>query len=81
MSKTSYIEEFSPRNIKLMEGGNAPYAPSSQKYGKQIKYILHHKQPISRGGEVYNIDNLIIVSPKMHQEILNTTYHFSTKGY
>ncbi|MCU5275394.1 WXG100 family type VII secretion target [Bacillus cereus] len=80
LSDSSYAKEFSPMNIKLMKQGKAPYSPRVEHYGNHNKYILHHKQPIDKGGEVYNLDNLIIVSPKMHQNVLDPAYHFGNKG-
>ncbi|PEA92447.1 hypothetical protein CON66_29650 [Bacillus cereus] len=80
LSDSSYAKEFSSMNIKLMKQGKAPYSPRSEHYGNHNKYILHHKQPIDKGGDVYNLDNLIIVSPKMHQNVLDPAYHFGNKG-
>lgn len=80
VADSSYVEEFGQMNIKLMSKGKAPYAPIKEHYGKNNKYVLHHKQPIDKGGDVYNLDNLIIVSPKMHQNILDPSYHFGNKG-
>ncbi|WP_227414958.1 HNH endonuclease [Bacillus thuringiensis] len=77
LSDSSYAKEFSPMNIKLMKQGKAPYSPRAEHYGNHNKYILHHKQPIDKGGDVYN---LIIVSPKMHQNVLDPAYHFGNKG-
>ncbi|PRT01307.1 HNH endonuclease [Bacillus wiedmannii] len=80
IAESSYAEEFQSRNIKLMSKGLAPFAPDAQQHGKHGVYVLHHKQPIHQGGAVYDLDNLIIVSPKMHQNILDRSYHFGTKG-
>lgn len=81
VAKSSYSTEFNNRNIARMLKGNAPIAPKAEHYGKNKSYILHHKQPIDKGGEVYNLDNLIITSPKMHQNILDPAYHFGKKGH
>ncbi|HEB2441875.1 hypothetical protein CN335_08340 [Bacillus thuringiensis] len=80
LANSSYAKEFNPMNIKLMKKGKAPYSPRTEHYGNHNKYILHHKQPIDKGGDVYNLDNLIIVSPKMHQNVLDPAYHFWNKG-
>ncbi|HGA3340060.1 TPA: HNH endonuclease signature motif containing protein [Enterobacter roggenkampii] len=37
--------------------------------GKRLKYELHHKKSIQDGGEVYDIDNLRVLTPKRHVEI------------
>lgn len=34
------------------------------------------KEFIHAGGDVYNLDNMVIVTPRMHQEILDKQYHF-----
>ena len=34
------------------------------------------KTPIHDGGGVFDLDNIAIVTPRMHQEILDKTYHF-----
>jgi hypothetical protein len=42
--------------------------------GEEIEtqaYHLHHMQPISEGGEVYELSNIVIVSPKYHFEFLH----------
>ncbi|MGN4433550.1 WXG100 family type VII secretion target [Bacillus cereus group sp. MYBK69-1] len=81
VANSSFAEEFNSRNVTRMLEGNAPIAPKLEHYGKHKSYILHHKQPIDKGGEVYNLDNLIITSPKMHQNILDPAYHFGKKGH
>lgn len=80
VADSSYANEFNQMNIKLMKDGRAPFCPKTERYGKQKYYVLHHKQPIHQDGEVYDLDNLIIVSPKMHQTILDPKYHFGKKG-
>ncbi len=47
-----------------------------QSLSSRVIYELHHKKPIWDGGDVYNLDNLVIVSPRYHQEILDKDYHF-----
>ncbi|WHY55752.1 ribonuclease YeeF family protein [Peribacillus simplex] len=80
VANSSFAKEFNTRNVSRMLVGNAPIAPKVEHYGKHKSYILHHKQPIDKGGEVYNLDNLMITSPKMHQDILDPAYHFGKKG-
>ena len=76
-STSSYAGEFSKANIKRMRKGLAPKAPSSQQYKNITSYVLHHKNPIYNGGGVYDLDNIIISSPRMHQEILDKGFHFN----
>jgi len=46
----------------------APYAPESGWIGKRVKYEIHHKHWISDGGDVYDLDNLTIMTPRDHIE-------------
>ncbi|WP_169437610.1 DUF6531 domain-containing protein [Longispora albida] len=66
---------FSPGNIGRMKNGHAPIAHTSQWNGGK-SYVLHHVQPIQRGGGVYDMDNLVIVTPLYHSQILDGAYHF-----
>ena len=76
-STSNYASEFSKANIKRMSKGLAPKAPASQQYKNISSYVLHHKNPIYNGGGVYDLDNIIITSPRMHQEILDKGFHFN----
>ncbi|MFR3912589.1 MAG: hypothetical protein ACLTYB_15855, partial [Clostridium paraputrificum] len=76
-STSSYASEFSKANIKRMSQGLAPKAPASQQYKNISSYVLHYKNPIYNGGGVYDLDNIIISSPRMHQEILDKGFHFN----
>jgi hypothetical protein len=39
-------------------------------------YILHHVHPIHAGGGVYELSNLVVITPRLHQEILAPDYHY-----
>jgi hypothetical protein len=80
IANSSFAKEFNNRNVSRMLEGSAPIAPKVEHYGKHKSYILHHKQPIDKGVEVYNLDNIIVTSPRMHQNILDPAYHFGKKG-
>ncbi|MGG3837481.1 colicin [Paenibacillus thiaminolyticus] len=58
VASSSYASEFGTSNNTRMKKGLAPIAPQSQWNGKQKSYVLHHEQPINRGGPVYDLDNL-----------------------
>lgn len=77
VANSSYANEFSSSNVKRMNKGLAPKAVSGQHYGKISSYILHHKNPIHNGGGVYDLNNLVVVTPKMHQDILDPNFHFN----
>lgn len=68
--------QFIPQNISKMKQGLAPNVRKAQEIGGQRSYILHHKTPINAGGGVYDMDNLYIVTPKFHKEILSPSYHY-----
>jgi hypothetical protein len=72
----SLASQFSPSNQTAMRNGNAPVAVNTQRFGGSGSYILHHTTPIAKGGGVYDMSNLTIVTPRMHQEILWKRYHF-----
>ena len=72
IANSSYASEFNKKNQSTMDSGQAPYAPMSLQTGdnyNQIKYNIHHVNPVEDGGDVYNLDNLAIVAPKTHDEI------------
>jgi hypothetical protein len=58
-----------------MKQGLAPAAFPQDQVGKRIKYEIHHIIPIGEGGEVYDMDNLQIMTPKSHIQT-----HAKTKG-
>ena len=71
-------KKFNIKDIKNMQQGLAPRTDPSQWNGQinQLKsYNLHHKIPINKGGGVYDIDNIVIVTPKFHKEILDPKFH------
>lgn len=59
-------EQFGLGSIMSMRRGFSPIAPESEQVGGRIKYEIHHKIRIADGGAVYDIDNMIILSPKLH---------------
>ena len=58
-----------------MKQGLAPTTVPQDQVGRRIKYEIHHIIPIGEGGEVYDMDNLQIMTPKSHIQI-----HAKTKG-
>ena len=72
----SLAGQFSSSNVSRMKKGLAPKVHNSQQLGGQTSYVLHHKTPIHKGGGVYDVDNLFIVTPKYHKEILIPEYHY-----
>jgi hypothetical protein len=69
-------KQLNSADITRMKQGLAPYAKLNQQIGGQKNYILHHKTPINQGGGVFDMDNLYIVTPRFHKEILDPKYHY-----
>jgi hypothetical protein len=61
--------------VAMRESGVAPRVPKEQILGKTDAYQLHHNTPINQGGNVYDFDNITIVTPKYHKEVLDPKYH------
>ncbi|MDC0344931.1 HNH endonuclease [Alphaproteobacteria bacterium] len=76
VAESKYKGEFGIGDIKRMSSGLAPFAPMSQRVSGAAKYQLHHAQPIQHGGGVYDIGNMQVVTPKVHQQVLAGEYHY-----
>ncbi|WP_288845630.1 type VI secretion system tube protein TssD [uncultured Citrobacter sp.] len=67
------MEQFLERNRDAVNQAHAPYTTKDGYYygPKKIlkKFQIHHFIAIEHGGEVYDIDNLRIVTPRLHDEI------------
>ncbi|MFJ5292378.1 DUF6531 domain-containing protein [Streptomyces sp. NPDC088348] len=74
----SIAKQFSASGQTAMTGGKAPFVVEGQSVPGQYRYVLHHVQPIQRGGGVYDLDNLVTVTPRYHKEILDGSYHFGS---
>jgi hypothetical protein len=61
-------QQFDPYNLELAKRGVAPIVKESEYAGSRNKYELHHKQYISQRGEVYNLDNITVMTPRRHIE-------------
>jgi hypothetical protein len=68
--------QFNKSGQTLMAAGKAPFVTNEQSLGGQRRYVLHHVQPIQHGGGVYDLDNIIVVTPRYHKEVLDGSYHF-----
>ncbi len=61
--------------IEPMSEGYAPKVLPEQQLGGRISYELHHVEPISQGGSVYDVSNIMVTTPKFHNEVLLRSYH------
>lgn len=69
--------QFSESNITLMKQGKAPIPVEEQWLGGRMTYEIHHKTPIHDGGGVYDMDNMVVVTPRYHKEVLDPAYHYN----
>lgn len=60
---------FNATSLNEMKKGKAPIVRFSDTAGARVKYELHHKLGLAEGGDLYNADNINIVTPKAHVEI------------
>jgi hypothetical protein len=61
--------QFGKVDLEQMTNGAAPYAEPLDSVGGREKIEIHHKQRITDGGAVYDLDNLSILTPKTHIEL------------
>ncbi|WP_256350281.1 S-type pyocin domain-containing protein [Pseudomonas sp. P7759] len=62
--------QFSSVNMgRMRKNGYAPYAIPSEQVGEKSKYELHHVIFLKNDGELYDIDNLRVVTPKEHDAL------------
>jgi hypothetical protein len=61
--------QFKKVDLEQMTNGAAPYAEPLDSVGGREKIEIHHKQRITDGGAVYDLDNLSILTPKAHIEL------------
>ncbi|EEN0021934.1 HNH endonuclease [Salmonella enterica] len=67
------MAQFGEDNQERISNGLAPWVPSDGYYHgpNEVvkKFQIHHDQAIEDGGGVYDLDNLRIVTPRLHDEI------------
>ncbi len=65
-------KQFSSVNLARMKvKGYSPYTAPSEQVGGQMKFELHHVVFLKDDGEIYDIDNIRVVTPKEHGELHN----------
>ena len=62
-------EQFSSKDFERMAVGNAPRSRKIDWVGSRISHDIHHVEQISDGGDVYNVDNLRVNTPKNHIDV------------
>ncbi|MCT4711247.1 S-type pyocin domain-containing protein [Enterobacteriaceae bacterium H11S18] len=66
-------QQFKRHNLTHIQKGNSPFTREQDAVGGRERYELHHITPISEGGDVYNVDNMGVTTPKRHIEIHSTS--------
>ncbi|WP_261369167.1 S-type pyocin domain-containing protein [Yersinia mollaretii] len=61
--------QFNKMNQVEIRNERAPYTPTREQVKGRKKYEIHHVKFIKDGGEVYNIENLRVMTPKRHINI------------
>ncbi|MBC3272895.1 S-type pyocin domain-containing protein [Pseudomonas sp. SWRI81] len=61
--------QFGKVDLQQMANGAAPYADPLETVGGREKFEIHHNHRIADGGEVYDLENLRILTPKAHIEL------------
>ncbi|CAO5682417.1 MAG: Colicin-E7 [Holosporales bacterium] len=79
VSQTKYAQEFGSMNIDRMVNGKSPIVSPGQELGKRVFYEIHHKTPIVQAGSVYDLSNILAVTPRYHQEVLSKGFHYGFK--
>jgi hypothetical protein len=58
--------QFNKDNNKRMTEGLAPRAQHSEHVGKKKSFEIHHVHEVGKGGAVYDIENMRLLSPRQH---------------
>ncbi|WP_339499297.1 HNH endonuclease signature motif containing protein [Pseudomonas silesiensis] len=58
--------QFEPFDLHLMKRGRAPLALLPDRNGGRVKFEIHHIVEVAQGGAVYEMDNLVVMTPKRH---------------
>ncbi|QJB56882.1 DUF637 domain-containing protein [Pseudodesulfovibrio sp. zrk46] len=59
-------KQFNPGNQQLMKDGYAPFPDLKQQVGGRKRYELDHVEELQHGGNVYDMNNIVIRTPKDH---------------
>ncbi len=61
-----FRQHFTLSNQQRVEEGSAPHVPAAERAGKRGTFELHHIAEVARGGAVYDMDNITIMTPHQH---------------
>lgn len=58
--------QFSATNLRFMRKGTSPFPNTNDQYGGRVKFELHHQLEIAQGGAVYDMENIVVMTPRRH---------------
>lgn len=61
--------QFKRGNAGNIKVGKAPAPRECEQVGGKVKYEIHHIKPLGQGGEVYDVDNMRVTTPRRHIDI------------
>ena len=67
---------FPAKEIQKMRRGKAPEAHKTQWINGRKSYEIHHATPFKDGGRVYDMRNMMVLTPRMHDYILPREAHY-----
>lgn len=62
-------KHFTAASLDDMKEGGAPHCSEEGQAGSRRTFNIHHIHAIAQGGAVYDIDNLIIMTPRAHIDL------------
>ena len=62
-------KQFNSFNQQRMRDGKAPFGPDSKTGGRNGALELHHNPEIAKGGSVYDLSTIRVVTPDQHDSI------------
>jgi hypothetical protein len=62
----SLSTQFNATNLRFMRKGAAPFPIANDQYGGRMKFELHHQLEIAQGGAVYDMENIVVMTPRRH---------------
>ncbi|MGE1177577.1 S-type pyocin domain-containing protein [Pseudomonas sp. BW7P1] len=69
VSESAVADQFIKQSVGRMRKGKAPRVRKADSVGGRRSYELHHLEKVSEGGDVYNVDNLRVNTPRNHIDI------------
>lgn len=59
-------KQFTVTNLRLMHKGTAPFPSKDQHHGGRQKFELHHQVEVAKGGAVFDMENILVMTPRLH---------------